>query len=344
MERALVKILLVVGTLVGCSSGPMPTNLPDGAVINPAMCASVCACAERGPPNFAGASAGMASPTSDMNQQKALTRANYWRTAAGLLPLNAQAQIEQAASAHATFMATNDQACWPGAHSENNNPMCRGFTGQSPGDRLASAGYQFMGWSEVIDWAATPEEAVDEWMWTVYHRTPFMSWEFTQMGYGVANGPFGGRLANHNVVDFGTPRGMPGMQPPEVALFPPAGTTQVRPFFRGDLEGPTPPGPGLVPWPRGVSSGTVISMHFGTDNFVVQTHEIYLSNQRAMPARCDAVEHTFISRDNDPNLRNGRHVFMYANEVLQARTEYVARIKGTLDGRPFDRSWAFTTE
>ena len=130
-----------------------------------------------------------------------------------------------------------------------------------------------------------------------------------------------------------------------MALFPPAGAQQVRPYFRGDLEGPTPPGPGLVqPWPRGVSSGTVVSMHFGSDTFLIQSHEFYRSNQRAMRPECDAVAHTFISRENDMNLMNARHVFMYANEQLQSRTEYVARIKGTLDGRPFDRSWAFTTE
>lgn len=329
----------------GACGGPPSTTFPDGAVIRPELCASVCACAERGPPNFAGATAGTASATADMNQRQALVRANYWRTAAGLAPFSSHTKLEQAAAAHARFMATNPQSCWPGAHSENMSASCAGFTGRSPGDRLATAGYAHMGWSEVIDWAETPNDAVDEWIWTVYHRTPFMSWEFTEMGYGVERGPFGARVANHNVVDFATPRGMAANRPPEVALFPPAGTTGVRAYFRGDLEGPTPPGPGLVrPWPSGMSSGTVISMHFGTDTFLIQSHEIYRSNQRRMPAVCEAVEHTFISRENDPNLMNARHVFMYANTSLEAGTEYVARIKGTMDGRPFDRSWAFTTE
>lgn len=344
MHRSNVQILFVLGALVGCG-GPMSTTYPDGAVIRPELCTSVCACAERGPPNFTGATRGTASATADMNQQQALARANYWRTAAGLEPLSSNTELEQAATAHAQFMATNPQSCWPGAHSQNNTAGCRGFTGRSPGDRLSAAGYQNMGWSEVIDWADTPDAAIDEWIWTVYHRAPFMSWEFTQMGYGVARGPFGGRTANHNVVDFGIPRGMAGTRPPEMALFPPAGAQGVRAYFRGDLEGPTPPGPGLVrPWPQGVSSGTVVSMHFGSDTFIIQSHEFYRSNPRAMRPECDAVVHTFISRENDTNLMNARHVFLYANEQLQPRTEYVARIKGTHDGRPFDRSWAFTTE
>jgi hypothetical protein len=218
-----------------------------------------------------------------------------------------------------------------------------GFTGRDPGARLTAAGYAWRAYSEVIDWEDTPARAVDGWIWTVYHRKPFFRWEFVHVGYGRANGPYNGRTAFHNVMDLAAPRsGRTGTRHATFAVFPVPGQTDVPTGFRGDLEGPSPPAPGtLGAWPRGWSSGTVISAHFNDSNFTITSHELFKSDPAGN--RCDPVEHTMISAANDMNLRNSPDVFLYANAELSAQTEYVVRLRGTLGGENFERIWAFTT-
>jgi hypothetical protein len=321
-------------------SGPRLPDAPPPACDDP----NPCACADRGPADYSRARSGEASATSDESQVLALTRANRWRTAAGLSPFNASAQIEQAATAHARFMATTPQAqCWPNPHNENQGPGCDGFTGRSMADRMTAAGYSWSRASEVIDWEATPETAVDGWIWTVYHRQPFMDWHLVDVGYGREEGPFGGRPAQHNVMDFGTPQGDDSARAPRhPVVFPVPGQVDVPPAFRGDLEGPTPPGPGGGAWPRGVSSGTVVSVHFPHNRWNISSHRLL----RVSGGMCEEVPHTFISHENDDNLNRGtpsNDVFLYANQPLDSQVEYVVRLEGTFDGFAWNRTWAFTT-
>ncbi|MDP3275426.1 MAG: CAP domain-containing protein [Deltaproteobacteria bacterium] len=341
--RKLTLSLLCAALSAAC--GP-PGQDPDGGSPDGGArpCANACACAERGPPDYRGETAGTPSASSSAEQTEGLTRANRWRTASGLAPIHANAQVEDAALRHAQFMASNASTCWPGAHSQVNNAGCQNFTGANPGARLVTSGYAWSAYGEVIDWADTPTRAVDEWIWTVYHRKPFMRWEYVHMGYGRAQGPYNGRTAWHNVVDFASPRsGERPTQPTSgFAVFPLPGQTDVPVGFRGDLEGPTPPAPGtLGAWPRGLSSGQVVSAHFVNAMFEVSEHLFYRSEPGG--TRCEPVEHTFISRANDRNLMTSHDVFLYANEALQPMTEYVTHLRGTVNGQPFDRTWAFTT-
>ena len=112
--------------------------------------------------------------------------------------------------------------------------------------------------------------------------------------------------------------------------------------FRGDLEGPTPPGPGdLGPWPSGKSSGQVVSLHFTSSSWEVKEHHLYDHTGAA----CAEVPHTYIDKNNDENLANfsSDDVFLYANDELRAGVEYVVVISGTFQGQPFTRSWAWKT-
>jgi uncharacterized protein YkwD len=338
--NTLASVSILALSLAACGD---PAMMPgDGGPVRPMNCTNPCVCADRGPPDYRYEGTGTPATTASAEQRAGLVRANRWRTAAGLNPLNGTTEIDLAATQHAQFMASNPSSCWPGAHFQNPTG-CMGFTGRDPGARMTAAGYPWSTYGEVIDWADTPERAVDEWIWTVYHRKPFLRWEYIHVGYGRVNGPYNGRTAFHNVMDFGTPRsGERPSQPSTFAIFPVPGQNDVPTGFRGDLEGPTPPAPGtLGAWPRGVSSGTVISAHFVENNFDVTSHELF----RSSPAgnTCEPVEHTFISKANDMNLRNAPDVFMYANEQLQSGTEYVVRLRGTLNGGNFERAWAFTT-
>lgn len=314
-----------------------------GSTDAPRSCPTPCACADRGPPDYSRETTGMPAASADDRQRASLVRANHWRTAAGLGAQNGNAQIQAAANSHAQYLANTPQAtCWPSPHQEV--MTCSGFSGASMADRMTAAGYQWMRASEVINWEGDATAAIDGWIWTVYHRQPFMDYRLPDTGYGYSNGTLGGQAVVNNVMDFGLPRGGSPAAPAGPIVFPVPGLTGVPTSFRGDLEGPTPPAPGGTgPWPRGVSSGTVISMHFPGDTWTVTEHHLFSNPTNA----CSEVPVTYISRANDPNLNRGtpsNDVFMYANQPLTGATEYVAWMAGTYNGADFSRTWAFTTQ
>ncbi len=284
----------------------------------------------------------MASESSSESQQAALIRTNYWRTAAGLAPLNANAQLEQAAMAHSTFMASNAASCWPGAHFEN-QAGCNGFTGRAPIDRVNATGYRASAEGEVINWEATVPRAIDGWIWTVYHRTPFQDPTFTETGFAAAPGMPGDSRRFHTTMEFARPQGASSSALTDVSVFPPPGTTGVPTAFQGNLEGPTPPTPATGRWP----SGTVISLMFPTNEFTIETHKLY-------DGQCQEVAHstfrssraaasTVADAQPDTNNSNPRFVFLYGDVRLTTNTQYTVEMRGTLNGAAWSRVWAFTT-
>jgi uncharacterized protein YkwD len=342
--------LVLFTSLVAAACGPMGTTA-DGSTtsdsssshdVNNTDCTNPCACADRGAPDFSHENDGAQPAVGDARQEAALVRANHWRTAAGLAPLNGSAQIQQAATAHANYLATTSQTtCWPNPHQESSS--CAGYTGTNMGDRMTTAGYEWTRASEVINWEDNANDAVDGWIWTVYHRQSFMDYRMVDTGYAYHDGTYGGRPATHNVMDFGTPRGADPQGPSGPVVFPVPGLTGVPRAFHGNYEGPTPPPPGgETSWPQ-AGSGAVISMHFPGDVWTVTEHHLFSTANSA----CTEIEHTYISKDNDANLNRGtpsNDVFMYANQPLAAATEYVASVTGTWNGQAFTRTWAFTTE
>ncbi len=355
MLKPTAALSLVLLSLAACGGGMDTTDgssVSDGTAQSDAPlladgardCTNPCLCADRGNPDFSRENTGHQAADSDERQQAALVRANHWRTAAGLAPLNGDAQIQAAATAHAQYLQNTPQAsCWPNPHQEV--MTCGGFTGVNMGDRMTTAGYQWSRASEVINWESDAEHAIDGWMWTVYHRQSFLDYRMVDTGYAYRDGQFGGRPATHNVMDFGLPRSSSPQAPAGPVVFPVPGLTNVPRSFRGDLEGPTPPAPGggATAWPRGVSSGTVVSMHFPGNNWTITDHHLF----SAADSACTEVAHTYISKDNDPNLNRGtpsNDVFLYANEPLAAATEYVVSMSGTWNGQEFTRTWAFTTQ
>jgi uncharacterized protein YkwD len=313
------------------------TTTTDGG----ASCSDPCRCAERGPPSFAAEASGRPSATSTDVQKAALVRANRWRTAAGLAAFDADARVEQAASAHARYLAQNPQStCWPNAHEETMSASCAGFTGVRPGHRVAAAGYSYRLTTEVIAWKPTVDEAVDAWIWSVYHRRSFFLAELVHVGFGRSFGPYRNRDAQHNVMDFAEPR--TATPPTGIApvVFPVPGQTDVPGAFDGSVEEPepTPPSHG---WP----SGAVVSAHFATNDWRIDEHVLYEVRGTSTARTCTPKDHVFITKDNDPGLaaRESNEAFLYAHAPLASRTEYVVSLAGSNEGAPWRRAWSFTT-
>lgn len=303
--------------------------------LTPPDCTNPCnpGCVDRGPPDFSREGNGQIPAGVSDEHKAALGRANHWRTGALLAPFNANLLLEKAALNHATYLADNDrETCWMNPHSETNSKACPGFTGMEPGAREYAAGYRYTRYSEVINWETFPEEAVDRWVWSVYHRIPFFDYRLVEEGYGT--------ISNNNVMDFGTGAVPTPKLPDPLPVFPLPGDKDVPPDFRGDLEEPTPLAPGgKGAWPQGKSSGQVISIHFGALGAKVTDHRLYNNAGGA----CSEVEHTVMTADNDPAGSVSTEVFLYANDMLDTGTEYVVYLGGTFQGKPFARAWAFTT-
>ncbi len=304
------------------------TGVPDVMGMDAGPCTNVCTCADMGPPDFTGEGTGSPSASSDASQRAALVRANHWRTAMGLPPINANANLERSASAHSNFMANNPSSCWPGEHYEQSS--CAGYTGYSPFDRMTAAGYSWSAASETIDQDPTPESAIDDWIWSVYHRMPFTQIVYPDTGFAAVAG--GG--STYNTEDFAAPLSGGMATQSGVLVFPPPGTTGVPAQFEGDLEGPTPPAPmSTGAWP----SGPVVSLNFPDMNFTVTDHQLY-------DGSCNPVVHSYFDATTDTNTQMlyPEFAYLYADVPLHPGETYTAEITATVDGAAYHRAWRFT--
>ena len=163
----------------------------------------------------------------------AVNAVNTLRLAMGVECAKLVLDLDASATAHCDFYAANtgNMMCEGGSISPHDEVMgCTGFTGADPGARVAAAGYVGRGWGEVMAFNDDPLKAVDQWVNSVWHRTPLLSPWWDVMGYGNA--------AKCDVIDLG-----PGTQSPStaIAMYPYAGQTNVVRSFNGAEEGPVPP-------------------------------------------------------------------------------------------------------
>lgn len=335
--------LALIATLLcgsGCGDGgggdgnnmmqPMPDLLPE-ACNNP--CEAVLGvCPDKGPPDYAKAMGAKHAPSSDDDQKAAIDRANYFRVSMGLPPFDGNDLINKAAIAHAEFLAKNQRrSCYPDSpHDEVEG--CPGYTGFDVKSRLTTAGFKGSPVSEVItEGPINPAAAVDNWIFSVYHRLPFADFRLTQAGFGISD---------RWVMNFGTPAGTPTPTAPGIIVFPVPGQIEVPPEFEGFTETPTPPGPaGQDPWPQGVPSGQVISVHFPSLAGMVTEHKLYNATDG-----CTPVDTTYTDDRSDPALMGTHSAFFYADEPLAPNTVYVVQVKGMFNKEGFTRTWSFTTQ
>jgi uncharacterized protein YkwD len=305
----------------GDGGGPMKCNTPCDCIDGQPV--------DRGPANYMGEKSGKPTANGDASQHDALVWANHWRTAIGLKALDGNDKIEQAAAAHAAYNAMAMGGCNVGAHSEKMG--CPGFTGVDPGAREMAAGYGWSTYGEVVfSSGMSAQTAVSWWVFSVYHRLPFVNFQLLEMGAGHDT---------QYVIDFGTQMGKSGKKPSAPVVFPPPGSTMIPGSFDGRSEGPMPPAPpdtGM--WPSGVP----ISIHFNGDSFTIDEHHLYNNAKGA----CSEAAHAYFNGDTDPNLKNFAPdaAFFYGNMPLAGATEYVMSVVGTHDGKPYKRAWAFTTQ
>jgi uncharacterized protein YkwD len=164
---------------------------------------------------------------------EAIYRSNCYRNLLGLDLGVLDAKLNTAAQAHADYMQKNKTL----DHSEQSGKP--GYTGEQVWDRAEAAGRALKAGEsigEVISQGTNPSEAVDGWVNSVYHRSPFTSPEWIAAGFGQAG----------NYSSMTTLQAFPNSYE-DAVIYPVNGQIDVPASFNSDQEYPDPaPNSGLV--------------------------------------------------------------------------------------------------
>lgn len=277
-------------------------------------------------------------------QVQALAEVNRYRAASGLGPVDMAATLNQAAQAHADFIVGNcANYGTSGLSPHQENPAWDGFTGEDLGVRAQAAGFSAIGsWGigEVIAFEHDPAAAVTGWIDTLYHRIPLLDPNARQVGYGIAalaqDQSCNFQYRNADVMEIVSV--FPGID--AVVLYPPDGARRVPTSFWG-REVPQPPRP-----PAGWPSGSIITVHFGSDlPFQVTDHRLL------GPDGAD-LQHYIMARTADPDagvaadpfLHDDRVLALYGLQRLAAGNTHTVILDVVRDGAPLHLEWSFRTD
>lgn len=262
-------------------------------------------------------------------QREAVQRVNWFRWRVGVLPLDMDEVLNDAAQAHcdcyvehfsdyATMSAHDEQAAW--------GEPC---TGATPSLRVKAAGGASAAVAEIIAFTANPISAVDGWMATLYHRLAIIDPATRRCGYGEVPGG----ASRINTMDFTIRFPVPDVT--QIIVYPEDGAEDVSLSWDG-LEHPQPPPP-----PGGYPSGPIITMTWAGGDFTTVSHHIN-------DAFGNEIEHQFLHERNDPHLEpitpDAPHtIALYPNEPLRPATTYTVYLHVDLNGLGHDVDWSFTT-
>lgn len=256
----------------------------------------------------------------DATTMAAYTKVMATRNAMGLPCATMVATINTGATNHCGYYAANTSSA--GSCKSTTNPHaevsgCSMFTGASFSTRMTYAGYTGTPVFECMAFSNNGTSSVQQWIDSVWHRTPVLSPWTRDFGYGHATGC--------DTMDFGA-----GAATPNTAVFtyPYAGQTGVPKSFNGLYEGPPPPAP-----PTGWPSGYPITIYL---NGTVTTHTL----------RVDGTTTDIAHQWLDPATQSllDRDFVMYANAPLAAATTYRVHVEGSNAGGPVTIDFTFTTQ
>jgi uncharacterized protein YkwD len=254
-------------------------------------------------------------------QQSALTRINFYRNATGLPSANLCSACDLAAQAHSDYQAATSAL----AHVETAGTP--GFTGVNPGDRLLYFGYD-QNTSEDADMSADPVHSIDDWVNTLYHRVPILTYSYADVGWGA-------NAAGYSTQDFGNKHGTsPAAR--QMTLYPYNNQVDVPLVFNG--EGPNPLPAATYP------TGYPVTLHFDQPANATQGTATGTNSGTLTDASGNVIPATFLDRNSDPNNFLGDDYAIMPNAPLSDFTTYKAQIQGTdTAGNAFTASWSFRT-
>jgi hypothetical protein len=242
----------------------------------------------------------------------ALTTVNELRAHMGLSCMVLVDEINTASQKHCDYYQQNEanKTCIANAHEEVET--CAGFVAKSFATRMTMAGYKGSPRAEVMAFSGEPKSAIDQWINSVYHRTPLLSPWLQEMGYGST--------AECDTIDMGL-----GVKAADdlTAVYPYPGQVDVPINFDGSHEGPTPPAPASG-WP------SASPIHLYAKSYTVTSHEVFADGT------CTPLPHQW--------LPDKEQYILYADKPFAKGAKYRVVIKGTRGAQALDFDWTFTTK
>lgn len=252
---------------------------------------------------------------------------NYRRATIGLAPFTRNSLLDKSSAAHSNYLKLNNSYSTEG-HNETIGNL--GYTGATPGQRIAVVGYadpvtsENMSSTSTLSGRALTDLLVD----APYHRQ-------AQLGAfqdaGAASGPSTDGLTLQYVIDFGGKNTKVGPTARQMVTYPFNGQTGVYvDWMANEVPNPVPDLAGQrVGYPVSIGSPLASSMTVTT---------FTLSNDKGVN-----VSTRLITTRTDTNGSLGPYAFVVPLAPLTNGAAYTAHAVGTIDGQPFDLTWAFTT-
>ena len=253
------------------------------------------------------------------NQTAALQLVNQTRAAMGAPCATMVPALNTSAADHCTYYAANqttDAGCVADPHTEVQG--CADFVAAQFSNREKAAGYTGQPSSETMAFSNNGASSVQQWIDSVWHRTPVLSPWTRDLGYGSAT--------KCDTMDFGNGAAAPANL---VVTYPYEGQTGVPTSFNGNYEGPMPPAP-----PSGWPSGYPI--HVYARGATITTHEFSVDGGAQL-------SHQWITPQTNQLAQNT--VILYGDSPLTPGTRYRVHVAGTgMNNTPIDVNITFTTK
>lgn len=251
---------------------------------------------------------------------EAVERVNAFRKLADLPPVKLDDLLSHGCRAHAVYLALNARR--PEAQGLLVHEEDKSLPGYTPEGKKAAK-------ASDISIGGEPNDAIASWMATLYHRIPLLEPNLKSVGFGCARGDHGGWITVLDVgngLDTKTPR-------PGPVLYPVENQTDVPLEFPGN-ELPNP-----IPDDATGRAGYPITVFFPIQQPLVGAAG-KLEDAKGRPVEC-----WFSSPESraNPNHPQGTTVCLIAKEPLQPEHRYRATFTGEQLGKPWRKSWTFTT-
>lgn len=252
-----------------------------------------------------------------LDAEAVLERLNVHRKAAGLEAVALDPALSKGCAAHAEYLVKNvDHPSTKGLGLHSEDPKLPGYSKE--GERAGKASVIFLG--------LEGEDAVEGWIGSLLHRIPLMQSRLRKIGYGVARG---GPAKVTVVLDALNGLG-PGKEAP-VVIYPADGQVDLPLRFSPEIPDPIPESPDKkagYPVTAIFAEGALVkdvkaSLKDAAGNEVA----VWLSSPEK-PAAADYQRNT---------------VGLIPKEPLRPSTAYTVAIAAVVRGKPWLRTWTFTT-
>ena len=277
--------------------------------------------ADPNPPNKKNA------PAEKSLEEKVVDRINHYRNIAGLDPVVLDPELSKACQAHANYLMVNDITSRThtssSIHSEN--PKLPGYTKE--GADIAS--------QSDIGYDIYPLISIDSVMKTVFHRVNGIL-DPTVISTGIGYISKLEKREKKEWVVIGSKSNYKKVIPNPVS-FPTDGQQDVPLNYSSERPDPIPYD---MDSKRG-NAGFPITITFYNVNCPSQADGVL---QKIKGKKKEKVDAWFYSPDAPADEEYGKNViYLIAKDRLEPKTTYEVTVTGTLNNKPWEKTWQFTT-